>query len=226
MIKKLLKSSAGIWTLSLLASLYIRLVHRTSSWTLKNFHIPKKYLDANKPFLTCFWHGRLLMLPYGWNKIDHGKNNPFFMLISNHADGRLISKTVHWFGIKTIAGSTNRGGSDALRQIIKTARQNHTVGITPDGPRGPYDSVSEGTIKISELCKLDILPITFSTSRAKIFRSWDKFFLPLPFSKGAILWGEPVTINAKDPLEENQKKVQNALKMLREEADRCVGGPQ
>ena len=221
MLKKILKSYIGIACLSFLASFYIRFVYWTSRWTRKNFDIPAKYLEEGKPFLTCFWHGRLLMLPYGWIKVPTKKKHKFFMLISTHNDGRLISKTVGWFGIKTIAGSTNRGGSHALRQIIKTSKAGHTIGITPDGPRGPYDSVSQGTIKIAELCKLDILPITFSTSRSKIFKSWDKFFLPLPFSKGVIMWGDPIKIT-KDSLEENQKKVQDALIQLRKEADQCV----
>jgi lysophospholipid acyltransferase (LPLAT)-like uncharacterized protein len=225
LLKKFLKSDAGIFILSLLASFYIRLVYRTTSWTLKNFHIPQSYLDQGKPFLTCFWHGRLLMLPYGWVGRKSSPKHPFFMLISTHNDGRLISKTVSWFGIKTIGGSSNRGGSEAFRKIIQHVKQGHTIGITPDGPRGPYDSVSDGTIKMAHFCKLDILPITFSTSRAKVFKSWDKFFLPLPFSKGIISWGDPLNIQ-QDSLEESVKKVQNALITLRDDADRYVGAPQ
>jgi lysophospholipid acyltransferase (LPLAT)-like uncharacterized protein len=218
MLKRFLKSDAGIFLLSLLASFYIRIVYWTSTWSKKNFHIPKQFLKEGKPFLTCFWHGRLLMLPYGWVGRTMKPKHPFFMLISAHKDGRLISKTVHWFGIKTIAGSTNRGGMEAFREILKKARKGQTIGITPDGPRGPFESVSPGTIKIAELGGMPILPITFSTSRAKIFKSWDRFFLPLPFSKGVIAWGEPIFID-KGSLEESQNKIQNALKDLTKKAD-------
>ena len=225
MIKKFLKSSPGIFLLSFLASLYIRLVYRTSRWTFKNFHIPQSYLDKGEPFLTCFWHGRLLMLPYGWVARKSSRKHPFFMLISSHNEGRLISKTVSWFGIKTISGSSNRGGTEALRKIITLTKQGNTIGITPDGPRGPYDSVSPGTVKVAQLCDLPIIPITFSTSRAKIFKSWDKFFLPLPFSKGVIAWGDSIHIT-EDSLEEGQNKVQNALIILRNDADGYVGAPR
>lgn len=218
MLKGFLKSSVGIFILSFLASLYIRFVYWTSSWTKKNFHLPEQFLKEGKPFLTCFWHGRLLMLPYGWVGRTTKPNHPFFMLISTHKDGRLISKTVDWFGIKTIAGSTNRGGMEAFRDIINKARKGYVIGITPDGPRGPFESISPGTIKIAELSAMPILPITFSTSRAKIFKSWDKFFLPLPFSKGVIAWGDPIILK-KGSLEENQNKVQNALRKLTEDAD-------
>jgi lysophospholipid acyltransferase (LPLAT)-like uncharacterized protein len=224
MLKKFLKSNGGIFLLSLLASLYIRVVYKTTRWTLKNFHIPQSYLEKGKPFLTCFWHGRLLMLPYGWVGRKSSPKHPFFMLISTHNDGRLISKTVSWFGIKTIAGSSNRGGSEAFRTIIKEVRKGHTIGITPDGPRGPYGSISVGTIKMAQFCKMDIIPITFSTSRAKIFKSWDKFFLPLPLSKGIISWGMPISVTDKS-LEESQKTLQQALIRLTEEADLFVGAP-
>lgn len=218
MIKKVLKTPFVLLLLSFLASLYIRFVYWTSRWTLENFHIPQQYLKEGKPFLTCFWHGRLLMLPYGW---PH-KKHPFFMLISSHKDGVLISKTVGWFGIKTIAGSTNRGGREALLKIFRTLKKSHTVGITPDGPRGPYESISEGTIKIAQSQGIDILPISFSTSRSKIFRSWDRFFLALPFSRGIIAWGNPIHVQ-KDTLKEGQKKVQTALKELTQKLDQKVG---
>lgn len=221
MIKKFLKSSVGIFILSFLASLYIRFVFLTSRWTLKNFHIPNEYLQKNKPFLTCFWHGRLLMLPYGWVGHNHRPKRPFFMLISGHKDGKLISRTVQWFGIHTIIGSTNRGGAEAIRAILKTAKEGHTIGITPDGPRGPYESVSPGTIRIAQLGKMPLLPITFSTSRHKIFKSWDRFFLPLPFSKGTLIWGNPVQVH-HESLEENQRAVQTALRDLTAEADAFV----
>ncbi len=218
MLKQFLKSDTGIFILSILASLYIRFVYWTSCWTKKNFHLPDQLLKEGKPFLTCFWHGRLLMLPYGWVGRTTNPKHPFFMLISAHNDGRLISKTVHWFGIDTIKGSTNRGGMEAFREIVKKTRLGHVIGITPDGPRGPFESISPGTIKVADLGNMPILPITFSTSRAKIFKSWDRFFLPLPFSKGIIAWGDPIILK-KGSLEENQNKVQNALRKLTRDAD-------
>ena len=222
MIKKFLKSDSGIFLISFLASLYIRFVYRTSSWTFKNFEIPLSYLKEGKPFLTCFWHGRLLMLPYGWPGRKTKPKHLFHMLISSHKDGRLISKTVGWFGIKTVAGSTNRGGREALLKIRDLLKSGQVIGITPDGPRGPFQSVSPGTVKIAQMGKVDVIPITFSTSRSKIFRSWDKFFLALPFSKGAISWGDPIRIE-KDDLEQAQEKIQKALAQLTHEADDLVG---
>jgi lysophospholipid acyltransferase (LPLAT)-like uncharacterized protein len=187
MLKRLTKSGFIQYLLSKVAAAYIRLVFYTSRWEYKNTHIPEAYLAANKPFLTCFWHNRLLMLCYAWQS-----KKSFYMLISSHKDGKLISKTMDCFGIKTVAGSTARGGTEALREILKIFKAGHVVGITPDGPRGPAFKVSDGTITIARLGKVDILPVTFATSRGKTLKTWDKFFLAYPFSKGVMMWGEPI----------------------------------
>lgn len=200
-------------TLAFLASLYIRFVHMTSSWDWIGREYPESYIKNNKPFLTCFWHGRLVMLCYAWPS----KTKPFHMLISHHHDGKLISEIVGHFGIKTISGSTNRGGTKALKQIVDFLKNGNVIGITPDGPRGPCHSVSEGTVAIAKLAGVDVLPVTFSTSRHKIFSSWDQFFLALPFSKGVIAWGSPISGKlSKDKLQEN---IRQALIDLNHQAD-------
>ncbi len=200
-------------TLAFLASLYIRFVHVTSSWTWIGREYPEDYIKNNKPFLTCFWHGRLVMLCYAWPS----KIRPFHMLISHHHDGKLISETVGHFGIKTVAGSTNRGGTKALKQIVDFLKEGNVIGITPDGPRGPCHSVSEGTVAIAKLAKVDVLPVTFSTSRNKVFSSWDKFFLALPFSKGIIAWAPPIRGNLDKEI--LQEEIRLALIKLNQQAD-------
>ncbi len=187
-LKKLAKSP---WTeefFTKAAAAYIRLIYTTTGWRYINFEVPESYLKERKPFIACFWHAHLLMLPYAWKF----KGSPFYMLISSHKDGRLISATVSKFGISTIAGSTRRKGAEALLEIIKKSRQGATIGITPDGPRGPEKHVSEGTIAAAHLAKADLLPVTYITSHHKILNTWDKFLLPLPFGKGVFMWGKPI----------------------------------
>ena len=71
---------------SSLGALYIRLVHATGNWKHEGFQIPEKFWAEGKPFIACFWHGRLMMMPYNWRR-----DVPFYMLISGHADGQLIA---------------------------------------------------------------------------------------------------------------------------------------
>jgi hypothetical protein len=148
------------------------------------------------------------------------------MLISAHRDGRIIAGTMTHFGIETIAGSTSRGGSSALRAMLKRLKEGGCVGITPDGPRGPAMTVSIGTVNIARLAGVPIVPLTYATSRRRVLATWDRFHLALPFGRGVYLFGEPVEIAT----ELDQAGLENARKILETrmvemvgEADRLVG---
>ncbi|MBA4118765.1 MAG: hypothetical protein C0514_07735 [Candidatus Puniceispirillum sp.] len=163
-------------------------VYKTSRWQKIGWEYPEAYWREGKPFILCFWHNRLLMACFTWT----GPMS-IHMLISAHSDGQIIAKTIGHFGLKTIAGSSSKGGAQALRQMIKALKNGDAVGITPDGPRGPRFEVSEGIVSLARLSGLDILPVSFGVSRRRVLSSWDRFILALPFSKGVLLWGEPIT---------------------------------
>lgn len=116
------------------------------------------------------------------------------MLISAHPDGQIIADAVTYFGVDSIAGSTSRGGSAALRTMLKRLKAGDCVGITPDGPRGPAMTASTGIVNIARLAGVPILPITYATSRRRMLATWDRFHLPWPFGRGVYLWGEPIKL--------------------------------
>ena len=220
-MKKILKEGWAQNVVAFVASLYVRFVYHTCCWKKEGFHIPKTYLEQKKPFITCFWHSRLLLLPYAW---DEGEES-FYMLISAHKDGRIISKTVEYFGIETVPGSTKKGGAEALVKMVRLSRSGKTIGITPDGPKGPAEEVSDGTVMAAYLAKADLIPVTYSVKRHKRWRSWDRFFLPFPFSKGVLIWGDPVPFpQNKDQFAEAKKKLKKQMVQLSKSADKRVGG--
>ena len=221
--KRIFRSRMMQGLLCLLASAYIRFVYLTSSWNVVGGDIPKRFWDEDKKFLLCFWHGRLLMMPYCWDK-----SKPIHMMISMHKDGRMLSDTVARFGIKTIVGSTSRGGAVALRAMVKTIKAGDYVGLTPDGPRGPRMHAQEGIVTIARLAKVPIIPIGYASSRSKILGSWDSFIAALPFGRGVFIWGEPIEVphtSDKTVLEETRKKVEDAMNTVSAEADRLCGQP-
>lgn len=204
-----------------LVSLYMRLVYATTRWQVEGAALPEAYWRDEKPFIVCFWHGRLLMQPYAWRS-----RMPFNMLISQHRDGQLISKTVSFFDIRTIAGSTNKGGSSALRAMIAALKSGEAIGITPDGPRGPRMRASEGVISIARLAGVPVVPLTYSTSRGKILKSWDRFLIPLPFSSGIFVWGEPISVarNADEAaISAARLDLENGLNEITKAADMRMG---
>jgi len=219
-IKTLIKKPWVTTLGAFLAAAYIGLVYRTSRWRKIGWHHPEAYWREKKPFILCFWHNRLLMSCFAW------QGPPIHMLISAHGDGQLIAKTVAHYGVFTIKGSTSKGGTQALRAILKTLHDGGFVGITPDGPRGPRFSVSDGTYTIAKLSGVDILPLSYSTSRRKVLGSWDRFVLALPFSKGVLAWGEPITFTewqAADAKEKFQSLLQERLTALSDYSDTECG---
>lgn len=201
--------------------LYIRLVHLTTSWSIEGSEWPHRLRAEGKPFILAFWHGRLLMIPMAWRRLA-----PMHMLISAHPDGQIIADAVTYFGVDSIAGSTSRGGSAALRTMLKQLKMGDCVGITPDGPRGPAMTASAGIVNLARLARVPILPITYATSRRRVLATWDRFHLPWPFGRGVYLWGEPIGI--AEELDESavecaRRLVETTMTEMVYEAERRVG---
>ncbi|HUC71810.1 MAG TPA: lysophospholipid acyltransferase family protein [Stellaceae bacterium] len=202
---------------------YIRFVYRTNRWTVENGEWPQRLLAAGRPFIGAFWHGRMMMIPLGWRRMA-----PMHMLISAHRDGRIIADAVAYFGIGAIAGSTRRGGSAALRLMLKKLKDSDCVAVTPDGPRGPAMTASIGIVNLARLAQVPIVPITYATSRRHIAATWDRFHVALPFGRGVFLWGEPIEIAAdldESGLEHARRAIEERMVDMVEEADRRVGHP-
>jgi 3-deoxy-D-manno-octulosonic-acid transferase len=197
---------------------YIRFIYATNRWEVEGAERVHALRAAGSGFILAFWHGRLLMIPMAWQRLA-----PMHMLISAHRDGRIIADAVRYFGVGSIAGSTRRGGSAALRAMMKRLEEGDCVGITPDGPHGPAMRASLGIANLARLSGLPIVPITYATSRRRILSSWDRFHLPLPFGHGVYLWGEPITIAADLEPEEARLLVETRMGELTQTADRRVG---
>jgi len=189
------------------------------SWSMRikvvNDHIQDEYRRRGEPAIGAFWHGRLLMMPAGY------RGNKLTILISRHQDGELISRTANYFGFKSIRGSTTRGGFSAMREMLKASRERYDIAITPDGPRGPRYHVQNGIIELARRTGMTIIPLTFSSSRKKLFRSWDRFLFPYPFSRGVFIWGEPVFVPRQINGREFEQKRLLLEKRLREITDRA-----
>ncbi len=119
------------------------------------------------------------MLPYlysHYRKIAHAK-----VLISNHFDGELISRTIKYFGLGTLAGSTNRNAARVLIQAMKTIKEGYDIGITPDGPKGPRREVADGIIVMAQKTEANIVLVEIKPTAYWQLNSWDKFIIPKPF---------------------------------------------
>lgn len=220
-MKRLLRSARVRRVLCRLVAAYIRLVARTSRFETRGGERPAALWDAGRPFILAFWHGRLLMAPIAWRV-----GAPMNMLISGHADGRIIADAIGHFGLGTVTGSRSKGGAGALRAMLKALEAGQNVGVTPDGPRGPAMRATAGIIAAARLGRAPILPLAYATTRRRILGSWDRFHLALPFSRGVFLWGEPLVVPRDADaaaLDAARALLEARLNDLTAEADRICG---
>ncbi len=209
--KRLLKSKFTQSLLSHLLAFYIRLVMLTSR---KEFHIHPAsagLMRGEGNAIFAFWHGRMMLLP--------AINPPrkMHVLISEHRDGKLISQVIGHFGQDTIVGSTSKGGTDAVRNIVRLLKKGDNVSITPDGPRGPNQQATIGIATVARLARKPVMPVTFCSSKHKRLRSWDRFMVAKPFGRIVFCIGEPIMVEEAD--EAARLAIETAMNNLVEQAD-------
>lgn len=158
-------------------------------------HMPEEtrgLLEAGKPVVLCLWHGRMLLLAGGWRRPP--KRKRIGVLASSHRDGRLIGNCVIALGYEAVFGSSNRHGVSALRGVTRLIEQGVTMAVTPDGPRGPRMRFKPGPIKIAQITGAPLVAVSGSSRPRRIFDTWDRFCLPIPFSRGELHFGPPVYV--------------------------------
>ncbi len=129
--------------------------------------------DRGENSIVCFWHGRLLMMPFA-NRRGKGK-----VLISRHRDGEFIARVIKRFGLGAIRGSYRKaGGVSSLREIISDLKNGFDVAITPDGPKGPRYKVKNGIMELARLTGKAVIPITYSASKKKLFTPGMSLYSP------------------------------------------------
>jgi len=106
--------------------------------------------------------------------------------------------------------------------MVRWVEKGGCMAITPDGPRGPRMRAGPGAVKLARAAGAPLLPLGWSTTNAIVFKSWDRFFLPLPFGRGVIIWGEPVQVPAeadRDALEQARARLEAVLVKANQDAD-------
>jgi lysophospholipid acyltransferase (LPLAT)-like uncharacterized protein len=179
-----------------------------------------EHLDAalaRAPSLVpCYWHQHQLYC--GKFLVEQrGRGLAAGWLISPSVDGELGAMMVRRFGAAVIRGSSTHTGARALRDYYQAlVRDNVSPVITPDGPRGPRFRFKPGALLLAQISGRPILPMSYAASRAWLIK-WDKFVIPLPFSRIAIAIGPPRYVpraTGAAALTQLQGQMQEELKRL------------
>lgn len=148
------------------------------------------------PVIYIFWHEYLLfpfyLRPY----------NRLAILVSQHQDAEILSHMASFGGLETVRGSTHRGGTTALKEMLSRGR-GISLAITPDGPRGPRRELAQGCIFLSSRLQIPIVPVGFGLDRPfRNRRSWDHFAIPVPGCRARVIMGPRIQVPAD--LDRNQ----------------------
>lgn len=176
----------------------------------------RKAKQERKPLILLIWHGRLMLAPYFF------RNRRITALVSPSRDGEIIARIAQGWRFRILRGSGSHSMVRAWVEMRQDLRRGGELIIIPDGPRGPDRLLKPGALKLAQDTGAVLIPWSFSATRKKFLKSWDRFLLFYPFSRIVAYYGKPMTVSAaldEGEFETERKRVESALTDLDAEAD-------
>jgi lysophospholipid acyltransferase (LPLAT)-like uncharacterized protein len=147
--------------------------------------------------IFAIWHNRLALslILYHRHVARCGTRRRLAALVSASRDGGLLARVLELFDVVGIRGSSSRRGGQALRELVSAAGRGCDLAVTPDGPRGPRYEPHPGVVSLAQITGLPIVPVSFRLGWKWTLRSWDRFQIPVPFSRCEVVFGEPIWVS-------------------------------
>jgi hypothetical protein len=162
--------------------------------------------------IFCTWHNRLALamkMYYAFGLRNHQVPG-LAALVSASKDGAFLTAILERFGVQPVRGSSSRRGAQALLELATWAERGYDLAITPDGPRGPRYVVQDGTMALAQITGLPVVPASFRLEWKIQLKSWDRFQIPVPFSRCEIYVGKMLTV-PRDISDEEREKLRRLL---------------
>ena len=140
---------------ALLGSFFVRALHAT----LRVRHVRVENIDHTDQYVLAFWHAHLLLM------LHSRYRRPITVMLSQSKDGEYMARVFARHGVDAARGSSTRGGSAALREMIRAARGGKNIVFTPDGPKGPARVVKDGVVVAAQVTGLPIVPVAFAAKK-------------------------------------------------------------
>ena len=210
-----------------LAARYITLVRDTSNVTRVPDDMDRR-IDELAPAIFTTWHGQFLMSP-----VMKPAHQPAKMVIARHGDAEVIARAVAHFDVELIRGGgaggrqKDRGGAMAFRSALKSLRDGVNVAMTADVPPGPARHAGAGVVTLASASRRPIIPMGFATRHNIGFKTWSRFTLNLPFSKFAMVMGDPLDVPEHadgDTLEACRQQLERRINAATRKAYEMTGG--
>jgi lysophospholipid acyltransferase (LPLAT)-like uncharacterized protein len=158
--------------------------------------------------IYCFWHQCVLPCAVYYRRTRAT------ILISRSFDGELITRTLKLFGFGAVRGSSSRGAREGLLGLTNVIESGRPAIFTADGPRGPIYQTKTGPIRLAQMTGAPIGAFHLQPERAWVLNSWDRFLVPMPFTRIVVSWARWTHVDAETPAE--------LLEMMREELNAAI----
>ncbi len=180
-----------------------------------------KMVESGQPFVLALFHGRQFLIVQqleGWS---------LAIMTSLSYMGEIQSRILNGFGYTTFKGSSSRGGARALVVMTRLVRQGLIGTFAVDGPRGPYREVKPGAVFVAKKLGVPLVPVCTTAWPSMVFEKlWDRYLLPLPFSRALVHFGEPMLLDgdiSETSIEQDSQRLRRTLEDLEVEADALIG---
>ncbi len=176
----------------------------------------ERALELKSPGAFAFWHDRIFLLTYYWYK--NGERYAGAVMSSQSFDGEYIARVAQRFGYGVVRGSSTRGGSKALKTMVRLARKGVRMSFTIDGPTGPRYKAKSGAVHFAKRAGLPIGPMLIEAEKFWTVNSWDKLQIPKPFTRAKLFLAEPVFVST----EADEEELKNKHRELQRKLDELV----
>jgi lysophospholipid acyltransferase (LPLAT)-like uncharacterized protein len=184
--------------------------HRIAAWlifaTIRIVSLTLRYRWVNRseffngeppgPAIYCVWHNRLALSVPAYRAYVQARVRTAGLagIVSASKDGGFLVGILECFRVQPVRGSSSRRGPQALLELTTWAKRGYDLAITPDGPRGPCYVVQDGVMSLAQLTGLPIIPFTYNLDWKIRVKSWDRFQIPLPFSRCEMNFDNPIRV--------------------------------
>ena len=184
----------------------------------------EEYRKGQRKFVVAFWHGSMLV---GWFLHRSEGGARVAALVSQSEDGAILSAVLVRWGYELIRGSSHIGGKEAMQLMTAALNDGRSLCITPDGPTGPRHQMKMGAVRAAQRAHVPLFLVGIAAGRKKELKSWDRFEIPMPFSRIEVQYSDPILVPEhlqNESLDSFLAETQHQLVELNTKAEQAVHG--
>jgi hypothetical protein len=196
---------------------FLKAIGRTYRYEVLGAEIDDSVYKKGEVPIYCTWHQRwfagITFMP---------QRHPISIMVSQSQDGDFISEMIMELGWHVARGSSSKGGTKALRELVGCLKRGISVGHIVDGPRGPFGQIKPGLLTLAQISGMPIVPMAISPQSKWTFNSWDRFMIPKPFSRVVVRFDDEVYVPRKleqEAFEQLRLRIEDRFRFLYETTD-------